>query len=76
MYHINTEKELLFVYPSMEKETQETCVSALFDVSDRKSKRAPLCVLYQIGKGKELFFVYPSMKKKRQETCVSALSDA
>ena len=35
MYQIDREKELLFVSLSLEKDRQEACVSALFDVSDR-----------------------------------------
>ena len=64
MYQINREKELLFVFPSLEKERQETCVSAFSDVSDK-----------QIYRKKELLFVFLSMEKESQETCVSALSD-
>ena len=43
MYQIDREKELLFVSLSMEKEKQETCVSALSDVSNTQKERAPLC---------------------------------
>ena len=46
MYQIDREKELLFVSHSMQKEKQESCVSALFEVSDRKSKQARFCLSF------------------------------
>ena len=44
MYQIDKEKEVLFVSPSMQKEKQETCVSVLFEISDKKNKKATLCI--------------------------------
>ena len=61
MYRINRKKQLLFDVFSMEKKRQETCVSALSDVSNKSRERSPLCISF--------------MEKESQETCVSALSD-